>query len=318
MNARSENEKKDKISIIIPVFNEEHNIKILADKILSQLNNEHVEIIFVDDGSTDNTLQVLRSLTLSNIYYASFSRNFGHQNALKAGFDFASGDCVICMDGDLQHPTEILPQMISLWRQGIDIVHGIRKINKKQSFFKKTSSSLFYKLFTLCTPVPLRSGMADFRLMDRKVVEVCKKVKGNIFFWRGFIPQLGFQQVFIDYKCGERHAGSSKYSLKKMLKLAWNGISTFSTIPLRLSFIVGMVGILMSLIYSIHIIWEKFNGLTVPGWSSVIIMVMFFGAMNLLTLGILGDYMGKIFINSIKTAPYVLKELNISAIQHKD
>ncbi len=313
-----EREREREISIIIPVFNEENNIKIIADRILQQLNNEDIEIIFIDDGSTDGTLQAIRSIaTSSAIRYVSFSRNFGHQNAIKAGFDFASGSCIITMDGDLQHPIEILPKMISLWRHGFDIVHSIREPSTDQSFFKKRSSSLFYKIFSLCTSVPLQSGMADFRLVDRKVAEVCKNIKGEVFFWRGFIPWLGFQQTFINYKPAKRNTGSSKYNLKKMLNLAWNGISSFSTLPIRLASLLGTIGLIITFAYSIYIIWIKISGITIPGWSSVMLLLIFLGSINLIILGILGDYIGKIFLNSTGKPAYILKELNFSNTNKK-
>jgi len=238
------------ISIIIPVYNEEGNVRLIAEKILKQLPDENLEIIFVDDGSIDNTLTVLREMSVHpSIRYLLFSRNFGHQNALKAGFDFAKGNCVITMDGDQQHPAELLPQMISMWRMGIDVVHTKRIRTVSPSLFKKLTSSCYYKLLSWCATVPIEPGTADFRLLDRKIVDLCKNAEDDAFFWRGFIPWLGFSQEFIEFEPHARIHGTSKYSLKKMIRLAWVGISSFSLLPLRLAGILGVIGLFVALLY---------------------------------------------------------------------
>jgi len=297
------------ISIIIPVYNEEGNVCLIAEKILEQLHDENLEIIFIDDGSRDATLATLRELSAhSSIRYLSFSRNFGHQNALKAGFDFAEGDCAITMDGDLQHPVELLPRMIALWRAGADVVHTKRIRTASSSKFKKLTASCYYKIFSWCATVPIESGTADFRLLNRKIVDLCKKAKDDAFFWRGFIPWLGFRQEFINYEPHSRVQGISKYTLKRMIHFAWSGISSFSLLPLRLANVIGILGLFGALLYSFYILFMNVFGRTVPGWSSLMISLLFFGSIQLISIGVLGEYVGKIYM-SIKQRPnYILRE----------
>lgn len=311
---------KKTISIIIPVYNEEGSIALLVDHLRKILDTETCECIFIDDGSTDGTLAALRTATADSeknfmVRYISFSRNFGHQNALKAGFDSATGDCLITMDGDMQHPPELLPKMISLWRNGYDIIHTVREAEDVPnsgkpgpSFFKRFSSDLFYKIFSAITGVPMRCGMADFRLMDKKVANVCSALKGDVFFWRGFISWLNFNQISLTYMAGKRHSGKSKYGIKKMFSLAWKGISLFSTLPIRIAWICGILGISTSIIYSIYILYAKFFGHSVSGWSSLMLLTGLLGSINLFILGIVGDYLYKILNTTSGKPPYVIKE----------
>jgi dolichol-phosphate mannosyltransferase len=298
------------ISIIIPVFNEEGNVRLIAQKLLQQMHGEKFEILFVDDGSGDSTLNALRALSAHpSVRYLSFSRNFGHQNALEAGFDFAEGTCVITMDGDLQHPVELLPQMIAMWRAGADVVHTKRKRTVHPSWFKKLSSSCYYKVFSLCATVPIEHGTADFRLLDRKIVDLCKKAGDDIFFWRGFIPWLGFRQEFIEFEPHARAHGVSKYNLKKMARLAWTGISSFSLLPLRIASVLGILGLFAALLYFFYFIWLNIYAVqTVPGWSSLMVVLLFFGAIQLISLGVLGEYVGKIYVTTKRRTNYVLRE----------
>ena len=312
---------KKTISVIIPVFNEENTIEILLDRLREVLKLEVCECIFVDDGSTDETLSVLRRVTASfsenfKVRYISFSRNFGHQNALKAGIDEATGDCLITMDGDMQHPPEVLPEMIALWRSGYDIVHTVRRSedssndpdNPGPSFFKRMSSDLFYKIFSAVTGVPMRPGMADFRLMDKKVASVCRNLKGDVFFWRGFMSWLNFNHTSLPYTAKKRYSGKSKYSIKKMLALAWEGISLFSTLPIRIAWSCGFFGILISTIYGIYILYTKIFGDSVSGWSSLMLLTGLLGSINLLILSIVGDYLYKILNTTSGKPSYAIKE----------
>ena len=304
------NNKNDSlISIIVPVYNEEGNVRLMAEKLLKQMPGESLEIIFVDDGSKDSTLAELRELAVHpSIRYLSFSRNFGHQNALKAGFDFASGDCAITMDGDMQHPVELLPGMISRWRQGVDVVHTKRVRTVSPSLLKKLTAACYYKIFSWCATLPIEAGTADFRLLDRKIVDLCKEADDDVFFWRGFIPGLGFRQEFIDYEPQARMRGRSKYSLKKMVQLAWAGLSTFSLLPLRAAGILGALGLLGSLLYFLYVIGEKMRETTVPGWSSLMVVLLFLGSIQLISLGVLGEYIGKIYVSVKRRPHYILRE----------
>jgi len=301
------------ISVIIPVYNEEGNVRLIAEKILEQLHGENLEIIFVDDGSKDATLAELRELSTNPaIRYLSFSRNFGHQNALKAGFDSAEGDCAITMDGDMQHPVELLPQMIAMWRAGADVIHTRRRKTVSPSLLKKLTTGCFYKFFSWCATVTIEPGTADFRLLDRKIVELCKEANDDVFFWRGFIPWLGFRQEYIDYEPHARLHGVSKYSLKKMLHLAWAGISSFSLLPLRAASILGAFGLMGALLYFLYILWLNVSAAAVPGWSSLMVVLLFFGSIQLLSLGILGEYVGKIYVSARRRPHYILRETSPS------
>ena len=223
------------ISIVIPIMNESGNIEVLLDRISASLQDlERYEIIFVDDGSTDETLSLLKQYHSHNkrIQYLSFSRNFGHQNALKAGLHFANGDCVISLDGDLQHPPELIPELIDKWLSGYDVVYTIRKEDMHLSFLKRKTSHFFYKLMNIVSDVQLEEGSADYRLMDKYVVEVIKKLDEDSLFFRGITKWIGFKQCSIEYTPAQRTWGESKYPFKKMVRFAVQGITSFSIQPL--------------------------------------------------------------------------------------
>lgn len=301
-----------KVSIIVPAFNEEGNIRIIADNLVQILNKYHdYEIIFINDGSVDSTLLVLKELNHANnkIRYVSFSRNFGHQLALKAGIDYATGDCVISMDADLQHPVELIPQMIDKWKDGFEVVYTIRGDDPKLSFIKRFTANLFYKLMNTISDVKIVKGTADFRLLDREVIDVLKNMQEHSLFLRGIIPWMGFSQYGLHYVPNERFWGETKYSVKKMIGLAFNGITSFSTKPLHLSTLLGLFISLLSFVYGLYLIVGKFiNNKAISGWTSVIVSVLFIGGMQLLMLGIIGEYLGKLFIESKRRPNYIIKE----------
>jgi glycosyltransferase involved in cell wall biosynthesis len=301
-----------KVSIIIPAFNEEGNIRIIVDKLVKILNNYHdYEIIFINDGSVDNTLLVLKELNHANnkIRYISFSRNFGHQLALKAGIDHATGDCAISMDADLQHPVELIPSMIEKWQEGFEIVYTIRADDPRTSFFKRLTSDLFYKLMNSISDIKIVQGTADFRLLDRDVIDVLKNMQEHSLFIRGIIPWMGFSQYGMQYVPNERFWGKSKYSVKKMIRFAFNGITSFSTKPLHLATLMGLFISLLSFVYGFVAIMGKiFNDKAVSGWTSVIVSVLFIGGIQLVMLGIIGEYLGKLFIESKRRPNYIIRE----------
>jgi dolichol-phosphate mannosyltransferase len=300
-------------SIVIPVMNEEGNVELISKRIIDVFrNNDSYEILFIDDGSTDNTLSILKQLHKSNpkIKYVSFSRNFGHQSALRAALDNAKGDCVVSLDGDLQHPPELIPDMIEKWKTGgYDIVYTIRKEDKKLSFFKRTSSRLFYYVLNKFSDVKIEPGSADFRLLDRKVVDSIRQFQESPLFFRGIIPWVGFRQFAIEYTPQERFSGSSKYSLRKMFSFALNGILSFSVKPLLLSIYLGVTVSFLAFCCGVYAIIQKlFLGYSLPGWVSVIIVISFIGGIQLTGLGIIGVYLGKLFIDSKKRPPYIIRE----------
>ncbi|MFC2096171.1 glycosyltransferase family 2 protein [Bacteroidota bacterium] len=302
------------ISIIIPCHNEQDNIELLYNSILKTFPNKyHPEFLFIDDGSTDKTLNEIKKLAekFDFIKYISFSKNFGHQNALSAGFDFAEGDCIVSIDADMQHPPELIPQMIEKWEEGFQIVNSIR-IDKNIGFFKNVTSRLFYKIINFLSDTKIEPGAADFRLLDKKVVEVIKNLTENHLFIRGLTSWIGFKQERIEYIARERKHGKSSYSLKRMVHFAAVGITSFSTKPLKLSIYLGVIMAFCAFLYSIYAIYASiFTDKTITGWTSLILAVLFIGAIQLIILGIIGQYLGKLFIENKRRPKYIIDESKI-------
>lgn len=306
---------KRKVSIVIPIYNEVKNIEVMLqaiDDAFQIIPYEH-SIIFVDDGSEDNTIDFIKNLALQNsrIKYLSFSRNFGHQYALKAGIDHSDGDAVISMDGDMQHPPSIIPTLIQKWEEGFDVVYTIRLEQENLSFIKKSTSNLFYKLLNKLSTVQLEKGTADFRLLDKKVVNVFRDLKEADLFWRGLVKWMGFKQISIEYIPGERAFGKSKYTYKKMKDLAIKGITSFSTKPLTIAIYIGLFSSLASFLFFLYAFISYDTGHAISGWTSIIITIAFFGGLQLMVLGIVGLYLGKLFMQSKNRPQYIIKESNI-------
>jgi glycosyltransferase involved in cell wall biosynthesis len=303
------------ISIVIPAHNEEENIVTIFDRIAKVLLNLHYdyEILVVDDGGSDQTLKIVKEIAQTNhrIFYIEFSRNFGHQPALKAGLDFAKGDCVISLDADLQHPPELFVQMIQKWEEGFDVVYTRRKEDKTLSFKKRKSSLYFYKLLNSLSDIELEPGTADFRLLDRTVVDVFKKFNENEPFIRGLVKWLGFKQYAIDYIPEKRFAGASKYNIAKMRKLAIHGVTSLSIKPLHTAVYLGFFFSFVSLLYIPYVLYAYYVGQHVSGWASLISTVAFFGGLQLIILGIIGIYIGKMFMQSKNRPNYVIRSTNI-------
>ena len=304
------------ISIVIPCYNEEGNIKVLYEKTKSCLHNKTVEFIFVDDNSSDSTLSILENLskTDTSVKFISFSRNFGHQNALKAGLDNATGDCVISMDADLQHPPEMLPELIDKWLEGYDIVYTLRKDVENTSFFKKITSSLFYKLMNRFSEVEIKEGSADFRLLDRKIVDILKNDFSEFhLFYRGLISWVGFKQIGVEYIPHKRFSGTTKYSIGKMFSFAVNGITSFSIKPLKFAILLGIFISIISVFYALYVLYIAiFTNTAVEGWTSVILSVLFIGGINMILLGIIGEYIGKMYLENKKRPHFLIKQTNIN------
>jgi len=301
-----------KVSVIVPVYNEEGCVLSLAERVINILEHySDYELLFVDDGSRDNTLPILKKLHSQNnkINFLSFSRNFGHQNALRAGIQYADGDCIISIDGDLQQPPELIPDLITKWNEGYDIVYTIRKDGEKTPFMKKITSLLFYKLMNLISDINFENGEADFRLLDKHAATQLNSLNENAIFLRGMVKWLGFEQTGIEYIPEKRNAGKTKYSRKKMFALAISGITSFSIKPLRISTIIGVSIALLSILYGIYALYIKlFTHNTIEGWTSVFFMVTFIGGIQLIIMGIIGEYIGNIFIESKKRPHYIIRE----------
>lgn len=309
--------QKKQIDIVIPCYNENENILVIynavntifIEKLTTKYNHT---FIFVNDGSTDNTLSILKKLSNENpnVKYIHFSRNFGHQLAVKAGLDHAMGDAVISMDADMQHPPELIPELVQKWEEGNQVVGTLRKYGNEVQEKKKRTSKYFYKLLNLVSDVEIKDGSADFRLLDKDVVAIIKEMKDNEPFLRGIVPWVGFRQTYIPYVAQKRHSGETKYTISKMLKLALVGATAFSVKPLYFAVYLGFLFSLVSILYIPYVIWAFINGSEVSGWASLIMTVVFFGGLQLMILGIIGIYIGKIFKQTKSRPTYIIQEKN--------
>ncbi|HOY30953.1 MAG TPA: glycosyltransferase family 2 protein [Bacteroidales bacterium] len=304
------------ISIIIPCYNEGENVERVYGKIFeNDYAGDQLEILFIDDGSSDDTLLRIKHLSEAHpgrVKYISLSRNFGHQNALFAGMSKAKGDCLIMMDGDMQHPAELIPAMISKWKEGFDIVYTIREKDPSLSFFKNITSAMYYKLLNIFSDVTVDAGAADFRLIDKKVAAVLKNdINESFLFLRGIFNWVGYDRYGIMYKPNKRFSGSTKYTFKKMISLATSGIFSFSIKPLKLATYLGLIVSFLSFCYGVYaLLINILTDKTVSGWTSVIISVLFVGGIIMILLGIIGEYVGRIYMEVKKRPRFIIKESN--------
>ncbi|KFF01169.1 glycosyl transferase family 2 [Chryseobacterium formosense] len=306
-----------KISIVIPAHNEEGNVALVHQKIkevFDDMPDYGFEIIFVNDGSRDKTQQKLEELSkkYDEVKFIEFSRNFGHQPAVKAGMDNAHGNAVISMDGDLQHPPELIPEMIKKWEEGYDIVFTVRTYPKQISYFKRKTSDFFYKILSSLSDVNLtKGGGSDFRLMDANAVEVIRSFNEDDLFLRGLTSWMGYKQIGIEFTANERSSGESSYNLKKMITFAFTGITAFSVKPLYIAAYLGFLFSGISVIgYGLYVLYAFIAKTEISGWASLIMTIVFFGGLQLIILGIIGIYLGKIF-KQVKERPnYIIKNKN--------
>jgi glycosyltransferase involved in cell wall biosynthesis len=302
-----------KISFVVPMFNEEENIHEFYRRItevMAPLSYDY-EILFIDDGSKDRTAEFIRELSEKDhrVQGYLFSRNFGHQLALTCGLDHASGDAVISMDGDLQHPPELVPELIKKWEEGYEIVQTVREATEDATAFKNITSKLYYKLINAMSEVRITPGGSDFRLMDRKAVDALCSYRERARFIRGMVNNLGFRYTAIPFVAPPRFAGHSKFSLKKMIRFALDGITGFSRVPLRLAFYAGLICGIGSLLFLLHVFYVKYIANdAVPGWSTLAAAQFFLGGVELMGIGIVGEYVGRIF-DEVKQRPlYIVRE----------
>jgi dolichol-phosphate mannosyltransferase len=300
------------ISIVVPIFNEEAVIPHFYERLKKVISSQAMdyEMIFVNDGSTDQSMEKLLKLSQSNprIKIIELSRNFGHQIAITAGLDHANGQAIVIMDGDLQHPPEVIPELIQKWKEGYELIYTIRKETKDASYFKRISSSVFYWLINKIGDIPIPKYGADFRLIDRKVLESMKLLRERSRFMRGLFNWVGYSQTGVEFKADVRYAGVTKYSLKKMIQFALDGIVSFSSFPLRISTYFGFVISIISFIYAAFAIYARlFTNIVLPGWTSILVAVLFLGGVQLITIGLLGEYIGRIY-NEVKQRPlYIIR-----------
>ncbi|MDO4178278.1 MAG: glycosyltransferase family 2 protein [Phascolarctobacterium sp.] len=301
---------KKKISIAVPVFNEEANLREFYKRTTSVMQGLDYDynIIFVDDGSKDGSALILNELSQKDAHIEAYllSRNYGHQLAITCGLDNADGDIVITMDGDLQHPPELIPYLVKLWEDGYEIVQTKRMATEDAGFFKNITSSVYYKIINALSKVEITPGGSDFRLMDRKAVDAFKMYRERARFIRGLVRTLGFKVAEYEFVAPPRFAGVSKFNLRKMLHFALDGITSFSNLPLRWAFYLGLICGLISLGLMGHVLYVKYISKdAVPGWTTMMVCTLFLGGIQLLGIGILGEYIGRIF-EEIKQRPLYL------------
>ena len=313
--------KKTVISIVVPVYNEEEVVLESYKRLKGVMEslNEPYEMIFVNDGSRDATPVIVRRICEADptVHFIDFARNFGHQTAITAGMEYASGDAVVVIDADLQDPPEVIPEMIAKWREGFDVVYGKRAERKGETFFKRFTSAAFYRVLRTLTDVDIPVDTGDFRLIDRKVCDALKLIKERNRYVRGLISWLGFKQVGVEYIRDKRFAGETKYPLKKMLRFAFDAITSFSFKPLKLSSYVGGTVSLGGFAYLMVVLYQKlFTNATVTGWASMMAVSLFFNGVVLMMLGIIGEYIGRIYDEAKGRPLYVVREtLNFASAE---
>ncbi|HQY62052.1 MAG: glycosyltransferase family 2 protein [Myxococcales bacterium] len=305
--------KRPTLSLVLPIFNEAEVLPELRARLtefMGQLPAD-TEVIFVDDGSKDDSLRLLRDMARAQPRYKvlSFARNFGHQVAITAGIDYARGEAVVVMDADLQDPPEVVAEMVAKWREGYDVVYGKRRSRAGETWFKLLTARWFYRLFAAMIPIEVPLDTGDFRLMSRRVVVALRELREVHRFVRGMVSWVGFKQTAVLYDRAGRFAGETKYPLRKMLKFAADGITSFSVLPLRLATYAGAIIAVGAVGVAAWAVLAKFVfDATVPGWTAVTVLVSLLAAVQLLMIGILGEYVGRIY-EQVKARPlYVLRE----------
>ena len=307
-----------KISVIIPVFNETEVIDVTYKRMKSVMDGIEMEyeLIFVNDGSRDDTEHKIAGYAKKDktVKLLSFSRNFGHQCAISAGMDYASGDAVVVIDADLQDPPELIPKMIKKWQEGYEVVYGKRLKRKGETLFKKATAKLFYRTLKHLTSVDIPVDTGDFRLIDRKVCDVFRRLQEKNRFIRGLVSWIGFRQTYVEYVREERLAGEPKYPLKKMMRFAMDGILSFSYIPLKIASFLGFLISGLSFLYLIFVLIQKlfYPAGLVPGWTSIVAVLLIFNGIILILLGVIGEYIGRIY-DEVRNRPlYIIdKKVNL-------
>lgn len=303
-----------RVDILLPAHNEAGNIRLMYEEILRNWPSGRYSIrfLFVDDGSSDGTLAEISALAAEDprVRFLSFSRNFGHQSAIKAGLDHTDANIVIMMDCDLQHPPDLIPKMLQQYEQGFEVVRTYRK-DGKEGFIKRKTSSWFYGVISRFSEVRIEQGSADFRLVSGRALEQLRLFNENDLFYRGLVKWMGFRQVAIEYIPNERQHGQTKYSLINMMRFGLRGFTSFSTKPLYFSAYIGLIVSCISVLYLPYVAYAFFIGHSSAGWASILVTVAFFGGMNLMILGIIGIYLSKLFLQSKARPHYIIQSTNL-------
>ncbi|GIL41364.1 glycosyltransferase family 2 protein [Roseiterribacter gracilis] len=298
------------LSVVAPCFNEAANLRELVQRIsavVAPLGN--YEIVLVDDGSRDDSVAVMRDLAAQNpcVRWLALSRNFGHQRALRAGLDSARGDAVISLDADLQHPPELIPTLVEAWRGGAEVVTTVRQDPPESDPFKRWTGRLFYRLLNAMSDTPIEPGSADFRLLDRRVVDAIRALPETDLFFRGLVPWLGFRVASVKFNPDARTRGQSAYTLRRMVSLAASGITSSSITPLRLSILLAVGLACVALLFVVYALLRWAAGDAVPGWTSILVVVALLGAMQLFVLGVIGEYLGRVLRQTQGRPPYLVR-----------
>ena len=305
-----------KISILIPCYNEEKSLPLLYPELVKLMDgnpNYEWELMFVNDGSTDGTLTELQRLRQldSRVNYVDLSRNFGKEAAMLAGFDYVTGDCMVIIDADLQHPPTLIPEMIRWWEQGYDDVYAKRKSRGKESWLRKHLSLRFYKILQSSSRFDVLQNVGDFRLLDRCCINALKKLRESERYTKGMYSWIGFKKKEIEFDRGDRQAGKSSWNYRQLFSLAIDGITSFSSLPLRISTIAGFFISMMAFIYMMVVFVKKLIwGNPVQGYPSLLVIILFLGGIQLLSLGIIGEYIGRIYSESKNRPDYFVDEYN--------
>ena len=305
-----------KISLLIPCYNEEASLPLLYKelvKVMDSCKSYEWEVLFVNDGSRDNTLSVIKDLHQkdSRISYVDLSRNFGKENAMLAGFDYVTGDCMVIMDADLQHPPHVILKMLDKWEQGYDDVYAKRTTRGKESWLRKKVSLLFYSLLQKTTKIEILQNVGDFRLLDRCCIEALKSMRESERYTKGMFCWIGFKKASVDFEQKERIAGKSSWNFLGLFDLAIKGITSFTIAPLRLSSILGVIIAIFSFILMLfHLIKALIWGDPIQGFPTLVVIILFLGGIQLLSIGILGEYLGRVFNESKNRPVYIVREYN--------
>jgi glycosyltransferase involved in cell wall biosynthesis len=305
-----------RLSIIIPIYNEEGNILKLFERLQQVITglNAEAEYIFINDGSRDDSITLIRELASGNssVRYINFARNFGHQIAVTAGLDHCSGNAAVIIDADLQDPPELIAALYKKWTEGFEVVYAKRRSREGESLFKKMTARMFYRMLQKITSINIPVDTGDFRLIDTKIVEVLRKMPEQHKFLRGQISWIGFRQTFVEYDRDARYAGKTGYTIRKMLRLAIDGITSFSNLPLKFASVAGFIVSGIAFIMILYALYSRFISKDyVPGWTSLMLAVLFIGGVQLICIGIIGEYISRLGSNVRNRPLYIISEKNI-------
>jgi dolichol-phosphate mannosyltransferase len=307
---------RKKLSVIIPIYNEEGNIPALFERLNSVVSKMEVEkeFLFVNDGSRDNSIALIKALAAKNTFvkYIDFSRNFGHQVAVSAGLDKASGDAIVIIDADLQDPPELIIEMFNKMQNGFDVVYAKRRARKGESFLKKFTARMFYRILGSITSVSIPVDTGDFRIMSKQVADIVKSMPEKEKFLRGQISWVGFEQTFVEYDRDERQTGETGYTYSKMIRFALDGITSFSNFPLKFATGAGFVVSGFSFLMILYALYSRYIlKVYEPGWTSLMLAITFIGGIQLISIGIIGEYISRMSANIRNRPLYVIKNTNI-------